>query len=360
MTKKIIKPLLIILSVFVILAATYTAYVLLSYNRIEDNLSLAIEGDAAEDVAEVNKSYRLVSANLGFGAYSDDYSFFMDGGTESWAYSKEAVNKNITGSINTILSVNPDIIACQEVDINSTRSYHTNEQDLILNILDKNNYTNTSSTFAINYDSPFLMYPFTQPHGKSQAGILTISPIQIINSVRRSLPIDENLSKLIDLDRCYSKNVMEVENGKKLVLYNVHLSAYSTNPDTADNQIKVLNADMSEELAEGNYIIACGDMNKDMLGDSSIYFGSKSEAGWAKPFNTDYLDDGFTLVGPIDNNNPVPSARNADSPYTKDSFVITIDGFIVSSNVEVEEASVIDSGFKYSDHNPVYMDFILK
>lgn len=360
MARKLIKSLLVVFIAFILVAVIYSAYVLISYNRIEDNLSLNIEGEAKESAAALDTTYRIVSANLGFGAYSDDYSFFMDGGTESWAYSKAAVNENITGSINTILSANPDFIAFQEVDLNSTRSYHVNQEELILNLLSKNNFTGINSTFAINYDSAFLMYPFTQPHGKSQAGIFTISPIQITSAVRRSLPIDESLSKLIDLDSCYSKNVMEVENGKKLVLYNVHLSAYSKNPDTADNQIKMLNADMSEELAAGNYIIACGDMNKDMLGDSSLYFGSKSEEGWAKPFNTEYLDDNLTLVGPINKYNPVPSCRNADSPYSEDSFVITIDGFIVSSNIEVTESAVIDSGFKYSDHNPVYMDFILK
>jgi hypothetical protein len=72
------------------------------------------------------------------------------------------------------------------------------------------------------------------------------------------------------------------------------------------------------------------------------------------------LDDCFSIVGPVDESNPVPSCRNEDSPYTEDSFVLTIDGFIVSSNVEVEYSNVLDTGFSYSDHNPVYMDFILK
>ena len=35
--------------------------------------------------------YRVASYNIGFGAYSNDYSFFMDGGKESRARSPEAV-----------------------------------------------------------------------------------------------------------------------------------------------------------------------------------------------------------------------------------------------------------------------------
>ena len=41
-------------------------------------------------------------------------------------------------------------------------------------------------------------------------------------------------------------------------------------------------------------------------------------------------------------------------------FVVTVDGFLVSDNVTVEDALVLDTGFKWSDHNPVYMDFILE
>ena len=122
----------------------------------------------------------------------------------------------------------------------------------------------------------------------------------------------------------------------------------------------MLNEDMTAEIETGNYVIAGGDMNKDMLGDSSAYFGTTSEANWAQPFPTDLLSDDFSIVGPLDEANPVPSCRNADTPYTKDSFVLTIDGFIVSSNVKVEYSNVLDTGFKYSDHNPVYMDFILE
>lgn len=361
MVKKILKPILIILLVLVLLFVGYCAYVLLSYHRIDDNVNLDVQGTASESTLKIGEKYRITSANLGFGAYSDDYSFFMDGGTESWAYSKEAVQQNIGGSVEAVLSVKPNIMLFQEVDIDSTRSYHVNQMDLIIEDLKDEGFENTCYTFGINYDSPFLMYPLTQPHGASKAGLLTVSPSQITNSIRRSLPIEEGLSKLIDLDRCYVKNYINLDNGKQLVLYNVHLSAYTTDPSTAENQVVILNEDMTAEVNAGNYVIAGGDMNKDVLGDSSKYFGTTSTANWAQPFPENLLTEGlFTVVGPLDESNPVPSCRNADKPYTEDSFVLTIDGFVVSSNVEVKYSNVVDSKFKYSDHNPVYMDFVLK
>lgn len=361
MVKKIFRTVIILLIVLIVVFAGYCAYVLLSYHRIEDNFSLDVNGSTSKSSIQTETSYRAVSSNFGFGAYSADYSFFMDGGTESWAYSKDAVHENINGSMDYILSAKPDILLCQEVDFDSTRSYHINQIDLITERIKSSDFGDMCYTFAQNYDSPFLFYPLTQPHGIARAGELTISSFNINNAIRRSLPIEEGLSKLIDLDRCYSKNYIDVSNGKKLVLYNVHLSAYTTDPSTAENQVKMLNEDMREEFASGNYIIAGGDMNKDVLGDSTKYFNTSAQDQlWAVAFPTDLLDEDFSVVKPVDDANPIPSCRVADAPYSEDTFVITIDGFIVSSNVKIEDSNVIDTNFKYSDHNPIYMDFILE
>lgn len=72
------------------------------------------------------------------------------------------------------------------------------------------------------------------------------------------------------------------------------------------------------------------------------------------------IPDFMQLIAPFDEKNPVPSCRNADQPYSESDFVVTVDGFLVSDNVTVEDALVLDTGFKWSDHNPVYMDFILE
>ena len=67
----------------------------------------------------------------------------------------------------------------------------------------------------------------------------------------------------------------------------------------------------------------------------------------------------LSMVAPFNEKKPVPSCRNADGPYNDKQFVLTVDGFIVSDNVTVSGSDVYDLGFKYSDHNPVYMTFKL-
>ena len=55
----------------------------------------------------------------------------------------------------------------------------------------------------------------------------------------------------------------------------------------------------------------------------------------------------------------MPSCRNADSAYHAGQYVLTVDGFMVTPNVTVSDSAVLDTGFAYSDHNPVKMTFTL-
>ena len=120
-------------------------------------------------------------------------------------------------------------------------------------------------------------------------------------------------------------------------------------------------ADMYAEYQAGNYVIGAGDFNKDLLGNSGEVFGvSGEDYTWAQPIPTDLIPQGLRLVAPLDEAGPVPSCRNADRPYGPDSFVLTVDGFVVSDNVAVLGSGVSDTGFAWSDHNPVYLDFLLE
>lgn len=355
--KTIFRVILCLLGLLLLVLACYAGYVFLTYYRLEDNLPLDVEQtDADSGPAAVGESYRLMSYNIGFGAYSDDYSFFMDGGTESRARSKEAVYENVGGAIAAVQEAAPDFLFLQEVDIDGTRSYHVDEYAYACSLLPDLG----QRVFAQNYDSPYLFWPLLEPHGANRAGQATFSRCTITSALRRSLPIEEGFMKLVDLDRCYSVSRIPMDNGKELVLYNFHLSAYTSDGTIAEEQLKMLFSDMSAEYAAGNYAIAGGDFNKDILGNSSEIFGvSGEEYTWAQPIPEGLVPEGLMIVAPFDEEDPVASCRNADRPYGPDNYRVTVDGFIVSANVTVLEDRVIDTGFRWSDHNPVYMDFIL-
>ena len=150
--------------------------------------------------------------------------------------------------------------------------------------------------------------------------------------------------KYVDLDRCYSVSRVPVDNGKELILYTVHLSAYTSDGTITTEQLKMLIADMTEEYNKGNYIVCGGDFNKDLLGDSSKYFGvSGEEFTWAQPFPFELLNNTpFTVCAALDEKNPLPTCRDTEKPIFDGQFVLSVDGFIVS------------------DHNPVSMIFRLE
>ena len=188
-----ILPLLLIL--VLVIVGGYAAYVFLTYSRIEDNLALEPAGNAAQ-AAQTGREYTIVSWNAGFGAYTADFTFFMDGGKESRARSRESVETCIGGIADTTVSFAPDFALFQEVDTDSTRSWHVDEAQMILDRFAAEG--SWDSVFAQNYHSAYLMVPVTQPHGRSNSGILTLSRADIASALRRSLPVASGFKKLLD------------------------------------------------------------------------------------------------------------------------------------------------------------------
>ena len=349
--KTILIVCLSLVGALLLTAAGYVIYVLADYSRIEDNVSLEIKDDT-DDKAPVGEELKIITYNIGFAAYTPEFSFFMDGGEYSRAESAKSVHSVMGGIVSLLEEESADFIMIEEVDEKATRSHHVDQRRIL-----EDNLKGYDSVFAVNYDSPYLFYPFTSPHGKSLAGMLTFSKYNMTSSVRRSLPIETSLMKLVDLDRCYSVSRVDTEKGNELVLYTVHLSAYTSDGSIATEQLRMLIADMKAEYEKGNYVVCGGDFNKDLLIDSSKYFGISGEKyTWAQAFPVDLLENtGLSLVA----SSNAPSCRNADAPYHSEQFVLTVDGFIVSDNVTVKESHVVENEFKLSDHNPVAMTFIL-
>ena len=283
----------------------------------------------------------------------------MDGGKESRARSKDSVVKCVNGTAETALSYKPDFVLFQEVDIDSTRSHHVDQAVQIIDLFKAKG--SFDSVFAQNYNSAYLMYPLTKPHGASKSGLLTMSRADITSSLRRSLPIATDFKKLLDLDRCYSISRIPVENGKELILVNLHTSAYGTDASQGNAQMEMLFADLKAEYDKGNYVVCGGDFNHDFTGTSKEYFnpGGDEDFTWCQPFPEEIIPEGFSRCTDYAEG-MVPSSRNTDIPYSEDSFVVILDGFVISDNVSCNYVQIQDEGFKYTDHNPVVMKFTLK
>ena len=349
---------LVLLLVVLLVVGGYVGYVVVTYSRIEDNKELEVQGSASL-TASSGEEYTIVSYNIGFGAYTADFTFFMDEGKESRARSKESVENCVNETTKTALSYDPDFVFFQEVDTDSTRSYHVDESEIIKSLFDEKGVFD--SVFAQNYHSAYLFYPILEPHGASNSGLLTMSSLDITSSLRRSLPISTGFNKFLDLDRCYSISRVPVENGKELILVNLHLSAYGTDAAQGNAQLEMLFGDLKAEYDKGNYIVCGGDFNHDFTVNSKEYFnpGYEKTYSWCHPFPDEVIPEGFTKCTDY-SEGMVATSRYTNIPYSEESFTVILDGFIVSDNVECSYVQNIDTGYLYTDHNPVVMHFSLK
>lgn len=358
--RKVLKAVGYVLLGLLAAVAVYAIYLLVTYKRLPDNMELSIEPPlAANENRELHpgETYRAITYNIGFGAYTPDFSFFMDGGTQSWAKSKDSVLETVSGAVALVDSFAPDFVLLQEVDRDATRSYHVNQYELISKEL-----ATFYSAYAINYDSAFLAYPFHQPHGSSEAGLVLYSEYPITSSLRRSLPISTSLTKFVDLDRCYSVSRIPVDNGKELVIINLHTSAYGNSDAIRQGQIAMLCEDMEREYAAGNYVICGGDFNHDL---KNLSDNTGESASWAYPFPRESLPEHFSFC--IDSFQETEreamwnTARNADMEYEEGvTFTVTLDGFVISDNIQCTNYMHVNTGYAYSDHDPVYMEFVLR
>lgn len=382
LTKKrlLLRIVLCTLGVLLLIIGGYLIYVFSSYHRIPDNQVLTPEPDPffyarmdrlppeRIDLMTESQTYKIVTYNIGFGAYTPDYSFFMDGGKSSWAKSEDALKENLNNIARLLESYDPDFVLLQEVDEDGTRSYHVNEVAYMCGI------DLFQHVYARNFDSPFLFWPLLEPHGANKSGILTLSSAYISSALRRSLPVADSLSKIVDYDRCYSICRLPVgelsgtftdsgsgftsSSSKELVIYNVHLSAYSTDK-VRQAQLNMLFEDMNNEYKKGNYVICGGDFNHDLRSNNE----SGSVPGWAQSFPKEELPEGFVFGFDTGAETDIrhDSCRNADEAYNPDTtFTVLADGFIVSDNITVVQYESADLQYAYSDHDPVIMEFILE
>lgn len=386
MKKKVFKSLILSFSIIILIIIGYAVYILTSYYRIEDNLKLQIENLAEFDIVDVNNQYTISTYNIGFGAHSQDYTFFMDKGETlegkktqgrwSKAKSLDEVIFNTRGAIKTITDLSPDFCLFQEVDTQSTRSFKVDQYQMM-----KIGMPEYNSTFGNNFHTTYLPYPIHDMHGKSNSGIATFSKYSIISSTRYSLTVTDSLSKLFDLDRCFVVNEFNTSDGNKLIIINVHMSAYDKGGVVKEKQLQELNSYLKTVKELGYYVILGGDFNHDILSFNPLYdydlennnpfskYISHKKPDWLRMFfneeKTCDIESGYSIISSFN----APTVRDISVEWEIGRGYVTItDGFIVSDNVEVisSETIVTKNGkkniehFAYSDHDPVLLKFKFK
>jgi endonuclease/exonuclease/phosphatase family metal-dependent hydrolase len=300
-----------------------------------------------------NQPIELYSWNIGYGSLDAGQDFFMDGGKGVRPATDRNVGENIWAIQAFLAGTAGDIIFLQEVDTNAKRSYEFDEAAYF------SESWKGSSAFALNYKCPFVPVPFPRFIGKIESGLLTLNSYAG-TAERIALPSAFSWpTRLAQLKRCLLvERVPLQDSDAELVLVNLHLDAFDDGSGRIA-QTRALAELLKVEYAKGNYCVAGGDFNQIFPEVKDTY--SPQTSGY---FTLGVMDDslfGEDWILAVDPS--VPSCRSLDKPYDgnrENHQFYSIDGFILSPNVEMLSVQVQDLNFKNSDHNPVKLIFSLK
>lgn len=294
-----------------------------------------------EEVLEIEANHaqrpdsiiRILNWNIGYCGLGEESDFFYDGG-ETVRMDQEVVRKNLDGVLSFVKnSDSVDVFLLQEVDTLSKRSWQFNEYDEIGYMLPDFN-----SSFSLNYNVRFVPIPLTDPMGGVMGGLASFNRFTVTNATRHQFPSSYAWpNSIYFLDRCFMVQRMPY-NDVELVIINTHNSAYD------DGSLKKAEMDylkdfLKSEEEKGNYIIVGGDWNQHAPATGDRQVPTEYLDGWTWAFDTSF-----------------PTNRNLEKAYVAgETQTQIIDFYLCSPNIEIEQVSVINLDFKFSDHQPVYL-----
>ncbi|MDR2662401.1 MAG: endonuclease/exonuclease/phosphatase family protein [Treponema sp.] len=293
----------------------------------------------------------LYSWNIGYGSLDAGQDFFMDGGRGVRPATDRNVGENIWAIQAFLAGTAGDIIFLQEVDTNARRSYEFDEAAYF------SASWKGSSAFALNYKCPFVPVPFPRFMGKVESGLLTLNSYggtaeRIALPSAFSWPV-----RIAQLKRCFLVERVPLQEGDaELVLVNLHLEAFDEG-GARTAQTRALAELLKAEYAKGNYCVAGGDFNQ-VFPELKDAFPPGEGAFIPGIVDASLFGEGWILAA----DPSAPSCRSLDKPYDGNREThrfYSIDGFVLSPNVELLSVQVQDLDFKNSDHNPVKLIFSL-
>jgi len=349
------KNLILYILLWPLLAAVLTVALLLVFISVSDFRPKSIEpvkvkGDSFVIPLPADSSLTFYTWNIGYCGLGEQMDFFYEGGRRVRP-SREEYQRYRDGVIYqmTTLFNKPDFILLQEVDSLAKRSYRDNQIQRI-----EAGFPSYSAAFAVNYNVKFVPAPVFRPMGKVIAGQLTLSRFRPVSAERHAYPSCYSWPKnLFMLDRCFILSRYNVSNGRQLVLINLHNSAFNDAADMRIQELGMLKKLMKAEFDKGNYVIAGGDWNQNPLPYDSSAVSKGYDARCihpgipehALPENWQWAYDSF-----------LPTNRDVRTPYRTGVTPVTlIDFFVLSPNIELKGVKTIETGFRFSDHQPVGM-----
>lgn len=347
-TGRLLKQLLAMLLVFTLFLLAFIVLITLKDFRPAPAISLEIQGECTLHNSS-NRTFSIISWNIGYAGLGAEMDFFYEGGErvrpgrDYYSACWEGISQFIA------VTDTVDFYLIQEIDQSSKRSYFT-DQVSELSVL----FNGYCSVFAKNYDVPYIPIPLLGPMGRVVAGMMTYSRYRPVFATRFAYPnIAPWPERLFLLDRCFIETRYPLDSPRELIVLNTHNSFYVKPDSLRKIELDIIISRMMEEYRKGNYVIAGGDWNQNPPGLRIKHFVSGDVfIPTHISIQPDFLPEGWKFAFDPEN----PTNRNVDQKYVRGTTPTTlIDYFIVSPNIDIVDVVTIPVGFKYTDHQPVYI-----
>lgn len=245
-----IKAISLTLLAAVLILGGFLVYITLTDYKPQEITTLTVNNNP-QQVMKQGESFSVTTFNIGYAGLDKGQDFFMDGGTKSRSSSREQTKINLEAVASLMTATDSDLFMLQEVDIDSSRSNGIDEVSYL-----SNKFADYSNVFATNYKVPWVPLPVLDPMGSVNSGLLTLSRFNSTSNIRYDLPGKETWPRQqFDLDRAFVESRFPVDNGKELILVNLHLSAFDQGGTIRKQQLEYLSAYIKKENDKGNYLI---------------------------------------------------------------------------------------------------------
>lgn len=302
----------------------------ISAGRITNPSGAAHEADPAT----TPDTLTAMSFNIGYGrGPAGDYS---------GPWTREHIVRELDGIAAQIADSGADLVAMQEVDLESARSHDIDQGRYLLDRLGWAGLS-CSVTWEKNY-VPFPPWPPSRHYGRMKSGQCVLSrwPIASATRYRMDKPVDNPFWRnWFYLDRVIDHVVIPI-GPRELHVFNAHIEAY----DASARSLQAGRLVELVEAAQSPLTLVLGDFN-------ALPPGATPRSGFPDEPDIDYADDTIARVAAVAGLQEVLLDRLDALTYPADTPNRRLDYIFCRDGLHLERASVLSKAPVWSDHLPV-------
>lgn len=337
------KRYLVVGLLVVVLALYAGAFAMLNGNSIASARDVELRAGEGE-ARPAPETLDLMIWNLGYGGLGAGSDFVADGGTHYFPPSRAAARANVDGIANTIRSraAQIDVFLFQEIARGGPVNYWTNLQGRVDEAL-----AARSRVFFADFKTRLMPWPLAMTHGQAIYSNYAFASTDVV-------PLPAEDASIFGVKRRYASVVARIPmaGGGGWTIASVHLAAFDADAAVRTRQLRELLAWAEREYQNGQHVVLGGDWNLQLAETNFPNTTEERFLFWLFPFPQDALPEGWRIAADA----TIPSVRTNYQPYRPgENYTTTIDGFIVSPNVDIRRVEGADLGFQHSDHQPVHV-----